>query len=72
VYHMWLSMRDKYVRSSHLTAHGQVAPIGHPFMVGFDQLRFPCDPLGSAEETINCRCRATLVDKNGRAIGLKG
>lgn len=68
VYHMWLSMDDEYVRSSHLTAHGQVAPIGHPFMVGLDQLRFPCDPLGSIEETINCRCRTVQVDKNGRSI----
>lgn len=67
LYHMWLSMNDKYVRSSHLIAHGQVTPIGHPFLVGFDQLRFPCDPLGSTEETINCRCRSVLVDKNGNS-----
>ena len=68
MYHMWLSMNDEFVRSSHLTAHGQVTPIGHPFLVGLDQLRFPCDPLGSVEETINCRCRSVLVDKYGRSV----
>jgi hypothetical protein len=68
LYHMWLSMHDQYVRSSHLTAHGQVVPIGQTFEVGLDHLRFPCDPLGSIEETINCRCRAVQVDENGRSV----
>jgi len=68
LYHMWLSMHDEFVRSSHMIAHGQIVPIGQMFEVGFDLLRFPCDPLGSIEETINCRCRTVQVDKNGRSI----
>jgi len=68
LYHMWLSMHDEFVRSSHMIAHGQIVPIGQTFEVGFDLLRFPCDPLGSIEETINCRCRTVQVDKNGRSV----
>lgn len=71
LYHMWLSMRDAYVRPSHVEAHGQVVPLGRPFDVGSWTLRFPCDPMGSRAETINCRCRSTLVDQDGRDLGIK-
>lgn len=72
LYHRWLSMRDPYVRPSHVKAHGQTMPLGQPFEIGLGTIRFPCDPLASRAETINCRCRSVLIDENGRSVGLKG
>lgn len=60
----WLTAEDSRVRPSH--AHAGVEygrkgspgpiPVGKPFIVGGEELMFPRDPQGSAEETINCRC----------------
>jgi uncharacterized protein with gpF-like domain len=49
-------------RRSHMLADGQVVAIDQPFLVkprlGADaeELMFPRDPAGSAENTINCHC----------------
>ena len=51
--HMWLTAMDEHVRSSHARIHGEIRTVGEKFSNG---LRFPGDPLGSADEVINCRC----------------
>ena len=43
-------------RISHLHADGQVRKPGEPFLVEGEELQYPRDPNGSAENTINCHC----------------
>lgn len=43
-------------RVSHLLANGQVVRPDLPFIVAGEQLMYPRDPSGSAENTINCHC----------------
>ena len=52
----WLTAGDEAVRDDHADADGQVRTIGEPFNVGEDELEYPGDPSGSAENVINCRC----------------
>lgn len=53
----WNTARDERVRSSHRSMHGQVRPIGEPFVSGNgNRLRFPGDISAPASETIHCRC----------------
>lgn len=61
VWRQWWSSLDSRVRPSHALAHGQVQPPGARFEVGGAQLRFPADPLGPPQETINCRCSLLLL-----------
>jgi len=39
-------------------AHLQIVDVHASFAVGGEYLRFPRDPAGSAENTINCRCQS--------------
>ena len=55
----WLATPDTRVRNSHWIAHGQVRDLDEPFRVGGEDLRYPHDPLGSASQTVNCRCTVT-------------
>jgi hypothetical protein len=61
---VWTATGDHRTRSGHLEAHGQTVPIDGFFEVAAqrggkkERLKFPKDPRGSAENTINCRCRA--------------
>lgn len=43
-------------RISHLLADGQVRKASEPYDVGGEDLMYPRDPSGSAENTINCHC----------------
>ena len=43
-------------RVSHILANGQVVAPEMPFIVGGEELMYPRDPSGSAENTINCSC----------------
>lgn len=54
--HEWLSTSDDRTRDDHAEADGQVRPINEPFDVGGEQLMYPGDPSGSAENVIQCRC----------------
>jgi hypothetical protein len=56
----WNAVGDDRTRETHADADGQEVPLGDSFDVGDDQLAYPGDPLGSAEETINCRCWLTF------------
>lgn len=43
-------------RITHILANGQIVPPESPFIVGGEELMYPRDPSGSAENTINCSC----------------
>lgn len=62
LYTMWLATSDDRTRPDHREAEGQRVPVGTPFQVGGHELRFPGDPEGPANQTIQCRCVALLVD----------
>lgn len=76
----WLSAHDDRVRgidpkdhASHVALDGNVVDVDSVFIDprNGDQLRFPGDPLASAESTINCRCSMAVVGKvnaRGRLI----
>lgn len=66
----WLAVEDRRTRAthSHLGVDGQVRDLYEPFSNG---LMFPGDPMGSASETINCRCTMSYAmkrDLNGKLI----
>jgi len=53
----WNTTRDKLVRDSHDSMHGQEQPFGQPFVTGAGILiRFPGDSAAPAAETLQCRC----------------
>lgn len=58
---VWVSTLDTRTRPTHVVADGQRIPLGGTFAVGDAQLRFPGDPLGPADEVIQCRCTTVLV-----------
>ena len=60
---MWVTKHDQRVRHTHVEADGQTVPIDKPFEVGGSELQFPCDPLGSAKEIVNCRCQVIYSTK---------
>lgn len=47
------SAKDDHVRESHQNVDGEVVEIGETFRNG---LRYPGDPAGPPEETVQCRC----------------
>lgn len=52
----WLATSDDRTRDAHADADGQQVPYDEPFEVDGEELDYPGDPAGSAENTINCRC----------------
>src|SRR4029077_17482408 len=52
----WTTMHDSKVRDAHAAAEGQRRPPGTWFHVGGENLRYPGDPRGRIDNTINCRC----------------
>lgn len=52
----WAAAEDSRTRPDHMDADGQVVAMDEPFIVGGEALDFPGDPMGSPEQTINCRC----------------
>lgn len=73
VYKEWLTAEDEKVRGnpfSHISLHGTILPLNVAFNNGED-IRFPGDPLASADNVINCRCTLNLLpnlDNLGRPI----
>jgi hypothetical protein len=43
-------------RPGHIAAHLQIVNVKKPFIVEGEELMYPRDPNGSAENTINCHC----------------
>jgi hypothetical protein len=52
----WASTEDARTRPDHSAANGQTVAFDEQFVVGGENLDFPGDPNGSAEQIINCRC----------------
>lgn len=73
VYKEWITAEDEKVRSnpfSHTALHGTVLPLNVAFNNG-EEIRFPGDPLASADNVINCRCVLNILpnlDPLGRPI----
>jgi len=61
----WQARGDSRTRRAHLGTHRRTFSepilIKQKFRVGNAKLRFPADPRGPAEQTINCRCRVLTV-----------
>jgi uncharacterized protein with gpF-like domain len=53
---VWIATFDSETRDSHAEADWQLRGLDDPFNVGGEQLEYPGDPSGSAENVINCRC----------------
>lgn len=54
----WFTAKDERVRGSHRSMHGQLRPVGEPFVSGRGALLMrPGDARAPADETIQCRCR---------------
>lgn len=69
----WLAALDDRTRDDHEDAHGQRVALDEPFEVGGEELDYPGDPSGSAENIINCRCsQIGIVSekrlRSGRAV----
>jgi uncharacterized protein with gpF-like domain len=52
----WVAVQDARTRVTHSIASGQQVGIEESFIVGGYKLKYPGDPGGPPEETINCRC----------------
>lgn len=57
--HRWINAGDPLVRIDHVSEGGNVTVLGDPFPV--TRLRWPHDPLGPAEQVVNCRCTTVPV-----------
>lgn len=72
----WVSVHDGRTRHTHAEMDGHTIRSGGYFQVrrpsgGYDLMKGPGDPNGSAENVINCRCRTIVKaarDNNGRLI----
>ena len=56
LYKQWQTMKDERVRLTHVEVDDAIIPIDELFHVGDCYMRFPRDPMGGAEEIVNCRC----------------
>jgi hypothetical protein len=57
----WVAAIDGRERESHAAANGQIVDMNQPFLVDGEELQYPGDPSGSAENVINCRCAVAHV-----------
>jgi hypothetical protein len=64
----WTTMHDTHVREAHAAADRQRRPAGSYFRVGGEYLRYPGDPRGRIDNTINCRCVLQPVPVNQVAL----
>jgi hypothetical protein len=59
----WLTSGNSNVREAHAEAEGQVRAIDEPYDVDGEEIDFPGDPDGSAENVINCHCVSIAGDE---------
>ncbi|WP_077622009.1 phage minor head protein [Sediminibacillus massiliensis] len=53
---VWIAAQQDRTREAHSEADGQERYIDEPFEVDGEELMYPGDPSGSADNVINCRC----------------
>ncbi len=72
----WQTSNLAGVRAAHLQAEQDYAdgiPLDQDFIVGGERLKYPGDPNGSPENTINCRCFTfAILEDKGQRNGGKG
>lgn len=56
----WITTIDGRERPWHSDADGQTVGINEKFIVFGEELDYPGDPMGSAENVINCRCASSF------------
>lgn len=63
----WISVEDDRTRPDHVDANGQVRDMDKPFDIGEegDELLYPGDPSGPANQVVNCRCVCVYVPVAG-------
>jgi hypothetical protein len=66
---LWLATTDNRTRATHRAADGQRVPVESTFTVGGFSLAFPGDPIGPAQEVIQCRCTMLLVE-HGESVNM--
>lgn len=52
----WMTRYDSRVRETHADVDRATIELDEVFLVGGSALRYPADPMGAADQTINCRC----------------
>jgi SPP1 gp7 family putative phage head morphogenesis protein len=57
----WIGVPDDRQREEHTLADGQIVGIDEKFIVDGEELEYPGDPAGSAENIIQCRCTIAPV-----------
>ncbi len=57
----WLATEDERTRLAHLQADGQLRGLNEVFDVGGEGLQFPGDPMGRADNIVNCRCTMSYI-----------
>jgi hypothetical protein len=57
----WVAAEDERTRTAHAEANGQIVEQHMPFVVGGEELMYPGDMSGSAENVINCRCASVAI-----------
>jgi hypothetical protein len=57
----WIATPGGRTRDDHADADGQRVPMNEYFSVGGEELEYPGDPNGSAEQIIQCRCSLGYV-----------
>lgn len=60
----WIAFIDGRERDAHRIADGQRVPMDEDFNVDGEDLEYPGDPSGSAENVINCRCVVGYLPRN--------
>lgn len=58
----WLATADARTRDWHSAASGQTRRLNDTFTVKGEEMDYPGDPRGSAENVINCRCTWLAAD----------
>jgi len=64
----WITTMDDMTRDDHAAANGQAVKVGRPFNIGGEDLMYPGDPSGSAEQICNCRCSSAGVVERKQII----
>jgi hypothetical protein len=68
---VWIATHDDRVRPEHLDAEAEYSdgiPMNQDFVVGSSYLSQPGDPIGEAEDVINCFTEDQIVKINPRSI----